>query len=58
MECKLRKPNGREISCELPNLQSLGLSLLNRSLHKWFTQISPKLTNTVVRSGERFERVA
>lgn len=56
MECKLRKPNGCEISCELPNLQSL--ILLSRSLHKWFTQISSKLTNTVVRRGERFERVA
>lgn len=56
MECKLQKPNGCEISCELPNLQSL--SLLSRSLHKWFTQISSRLMNTVVRRGERFERVA
>lgn len=56
MECKLRKPNGCEINCELPNRWRL--SLLNRSLHKWFTQISSKLTNTVARRGERFERVA
>lgn len=36
MECELWKPNGLAISCKLPSLRSLGLSVLNKGLHKWF----------------------
>jgi hypothetical protein len=35
-ECELQKSNGLEISCEFPDLRSLGLSVLNKSLPKWF----------------------